>query len=136
MALTDAVDTYGHTLQNVIDTYPGFGDVATGVPITLATSAAADDIIDTAANHGLVAGDAIKFTSLTGGTGLSANTTYIVSSTSLGATTFRVKAFPGGADLGFTADITAGTVAPAGPAVALGQTLAEVTDQINNPAGG
>jgi len=76
----------------------------------LATSAAADDIIDTAAAHGFVAGDAVKFTALTGGTGLVVDTTYYVVATSLGAQTFRVAATRGGTPLGFSADITAGNV--------------------------
>lgn len=134
-ALTDKVDTHGHTLQSVIDAYPGFGDAATGAAIALAVSAAADDIIDTAANHGLAAGDKVRFSALTGGTGLSTGVDYYVSSTSLAATTFRVKAYPGGPDLGFSADITAGTVAQA-DSVAVAQTAAIVQKQIDNPAGG
>jgi hypothetical protein len=129
MALTDPVDTHGHTLADVVATYPGFGDAETGAEITLATSAAADDIIDTTQDHGLVAGDLIRFATLTGGTGLSVGTVYKVSATSLAATTFRITAKEGGADLGFSADITAGTVEPY-TEVALAQTAAEVTAQI------
>jgi hypothetical protein len=51
------------------------------------------------------------FTALTGGTGLTAGRVYWVTATSLAAKTFRVASTPGGAALGFSADITAGTVA-------------------------
>lgn len=81
-----------------------------GTAITLATSAAADDIIDTATPHGFVAGQAVHFTALTGGSGLTVGTIYWVVSTSLGANTFRIAASQGGVALGFTTDITAGTV--------------------------
>jgi len=83
---------------------------STGVAVTLATSAAADDIIDTTTPHGFVSGQPVHFTALTGGAGLTVGTIYWVTPTSLGASTFRVAASPGGADLGFTTDITAGTV--------------------------
>ena len=82
-----------------------------GDEVDLATSAASDDIIDTATPHGLSIGDGIQFTELTGGTGLTADTTYYVVSTSFGASTLRVAATPGGAALGFSADITAGKIA-------------------------
>jgi hypothetical protein len=85
-----------------------------GSTITLATSAAADDIIDTATAHGFVEGQAVKFPTLTGGAGLTAGTTYYVVSTSLGAQTFRVAATPGGAAINFTTDITAGTTVKTG----------------------
>lgn len=78
--------------------------------VTLATSAAADDIIDTATSHGYAALDVVRFVTLTGGAGLSTDTAYYVSATSLGATTFRVSLTSGGAAIGFSTDITAGTV--------------------------
>ena len=111
MALTtDPIDTHGHTVADAVALYGG--EMARGAEVALATSAAADDIIDTGAAHGFVAGDIVVFNELTGGAGLSADTPYQVSSTSLAAQTFRVKAAAGGADLGFTTDITAGNVAP------------------------
>lgn len=73
----------------------------------LAASAAADDQVDFASAHGLVDGDRIKFTALTGGTGLSTGTAYfvqVVSTTAIYVTTVR-----GGTPVNFTADITAGT---------------------------
>ncbi len=79
--------------------------------ITLSTSAAADDIIDTAAPHNFTAGMPVRFKTLTGGTGLTTNTTYYVSATSLAAQTFRVSAaLSPDTPLGFSTDITAGTV--------------------------
>jgi hypothetical protein len=83
---------------------------AVGAAVTLDTSAAADDIIDTATAHGYVAGDKVVFTSLTGGAGLTANQVYYVIAGSLGAQTFKVSATPGGSAVNFTTDITAGTV--------------------------
>lgn len=78
--------------------------------VTLATSLAADDIIDTAAAHGYIAGNRVRFASLTGGAGLSVGTDYWVIAGNLGATTFQVSTTPGGAPVNFTTDITAGSV--------------------------
>lgn len=89
-------------------------DATPGNEVTLATSAASDDIIDTAAAHGFEAGDRVVFTSLTGGTGLETNREYYVVATSLAAQTFRVAETPGGSAVGFTADITAGKVRSSG----------------------
>jgi hypothetical protein len=87
------------------------GVVPSGTAVTLANpSAAADDIIDTAAPHGLSAGDQVVFTALTGGAGLSINTPYFVIAANLAAQTFQVSATAGGAAVNFTTDITAGTV--------------------------
>jgi hypothetical protein len=82
-----------------------------GAETTLATSAASDDIVDTATPHGLSIGDGVQFTELTGGTGLSVDTTYYVVSASFGASTFRIAETPGGTPIGWSADITAGKVA-------------------------
>ena len=78
--------------------------------VTLASSLATNDIINTATAHGYVAGDRIVFPTLTGGAGLVINREYFVSATSLAATTFRPSATSGGAPIDFTTDITAGTV--------------------------
>jgi hypothetical protein len=78
--------------------------------LTLALSAAADDIIDTVTNpNNLAVGDAMSFQTLTGGAGLTINTTYYVIAANLGVTTFQVSATPGGSAVNFTTDITAGT---------------------------
>jgi hypothetical protein len=81
-----------------------------GASVTLATSAAVDDIVDTATAHGFVAGDVVEFPTLTGGTGLTASTQYFVIAANLAAQTFQVSTTAGGAAVNFTADITAGTV--------------------------
>ncbi len=81
-----------------------------GSSITLAISAAADDIIDTTTDHGYAAGDRVVFTSLTGGAGLSTNREYYVIAASLAATTFKVSQTLGGSAVNFTTDITAGAV--------------------------
>lgn len=85
-----------------------------GTAVTLAVSAAADDIIDTATAHGYMAGDKVVFTALTGGTGLTTGRVYYVIAANLAAQTFQVSETAGGAAVNFTADITAGTVQEAG----------------------
>lgn len=82
---------------------------AGGTDVAIQTSAAADDIIDATA-HGFAAGDAVQFTALTGGTGLTTNTRYYVLAASLTADDFKVSETPGGAAVDFTTDITAGSV--------------------------
>lgn len=88
---------------------------ALGTPVSLATSAHADDIFDTAAAHGFSVGDAIVFTSLTGGDATTAalvNRVVWVTATSFAAQTFRPSLTPGGAAITWgTADLSAGTVA-------------------------
>jgi hypothetical protein len=89
-------------------------DLDVGSEITLATSAAADDIIDTAAAHGFVAGDPIVFDGLTGGTGVTEGRVYYVIAANLAAQTFQFSTTAGGAAVNFTSDITAGTVRKGG----------------------
>lgn len=84
--------------------------------VTLTTSAAADNIIDTTAAHGFAAGDRVVFSALTGGAGLDTNTAYYVIAANLGAQTFQVSTTAGGSAVDFTTDITAGTVAESGSA--------------------
>jgi hypothetical protein len=86
------------------------GDTAHIGAIELATSAALDDIIDTAAPHGLAAGDAVVFSALTGGTDLVAGQVYYVIAANLAAQTFQVAETPSGAAALFSTDITAGNV--------------------------
>jgi len=81
-----------------------------GPGITLATSAAADDIIDTTTAHGLTAGAAVEFSGLTGGTGLIAGVAYFVIAANLAGTTFQVSTVTGGTAVNFSTDITAGKV--------------------------
>lgn len=86
---------------------------ALGSPISLSTSAHADDIFD-ATGHGFSVGDAIVFTSLTGGDATTAalvNRVVWVTDTSFAANTFRPSLTPGGAAITWgTADLSAGTV--------------------------
>lgn len=110
-----------------------------GADVSLSTSAASDDIID-ATGHGFSVGDAVVFTALSGGTGLTAGRVYWVTSTSFGANTFRVASTPGGAAIGFTADITAGTVAKVTDTgakfrAALFEASVSVEDATGQPAG-
>lgn len=81
---------------------------------TLATSAAADDELDFAAAHGLSAGDVVVFESLTGGTGLETGVGYTVASV-VDTDTVTLEDSDGNA-VGWTADITAGSVRSGGAA--------------------
>lgn len=87
------------------------GDTAA---VSITTSAAADDIVDTTTAHGYVAGDRVVFTGLTGGAGITAGQEYYVIAAGLGAQTFQFSTTPGGAAFNFTSDITAGTVRKGG----------------------
>jgi hypothetical protein len=90
-----------------------------GPDVALANpSLATDDIIDTATAHGFAVNDVVRFTSLTGGTGLTVGTDYYVISASLASQTFKVSATRGGTAINFTTDITAGNVVRVGTAVA------------------
>jgi hypothetical protein len=113
---TDNIDEKGHTLEDALREYPAVADWGWDTAVTLATSAAADDIIDTATEHGFEAGCPVYFPTLTGGTGLTAATViYYVVATSLAAQTFRVALTPGGSAHVFSTDITAGTVRALSP---------------------
>lgn len=107
--------------------------------IYLATGVAATDII-TATGHDYVTGNAIRFKGLTGGAGLSNDTTYWVRDVS--GSTFKVAATLGGAAINFTTDITAGLVfrpVPAsgwyGVVVGLGVTTSTMFFDVNMQAG-
>lgn len=113
---TDNIDERGNTLADALEEYPSVDDWAWDTPIALATSAAADDIIDTGAAHGFGAGEVVQFPTLTGGAGLTAETIYYVIAANLAAQTFQVSETPGGSAKLFTTDITAGTVATLKPA--------------------
>lgn len=73
---------------------------------TGATGTAATNLISDS-GHGLVAGDRITFSSLTGGAGLVTGTTYYVISSGLTSSVFKVSGTSGGAEVDFTTDITA-----------------------------
>lgn len=66
---------------------------------------AATDLITTSSAHGLVAGNRIKVTAITGGAGLAAATTYFVVAP-VTSTTFKVSATLNGAAIDITTDTT------------------------------
>ena len=107
-----AFDVTRLATASVVSTFIGAARVGKA-PITLATSAAADDIIDTATAHGFKVGDPVRFPTLTGGSGLTAGNLYYVIAANLAAQTFQVSTTPGGSAVNFTTDITAGTVGEA-----------------------
>ncbi len=76
-------------------------------PAFAVTAAHSTDLF-TAAAHGLANGDRVRFPSLTGGTGLTADTGryFVIEAT---ADTFQVSATPGGAAVNFSSDVSAGT---------------------------
>lgn len=73
------------------------------------TGVAATNLISTGAVHGLVAGDRITFSSLTGGTGLSTGVAYYIISSGLTTTAFKVSLTSGGTEVDFTTALTAAT---------------------------
>lgn len=106
------------TGATVIVARRGAGEVtiagSTGVTIRSAastfatvTGAASTNII-TATGSALIAGQVVRFSSITGGAGLSASTDYYVISPS--TNTFKLSATSGGSEIDFTTDITAGTL--------------------------
>lgn len=106
----------------------------------LTTSAHADDIFDTTPDHGLQAGDAVVFSTLTGGDATTAalvGRVVWVISTSLGAKTFRVALTPGGTAVAWgTADISAGTVHKVKTtALSLRQTLFQASITVESATG-
>lgn len=76
-----------------------------GNVVTTATGEA-DTELFTSTAHGLAVGDSIRFQSLTGGTGLSVNTTYFIK-TVPDANSFTLSASKGGATAAFSTDVTA-----------------------------
>jgi hypothetical protein len=71
--------------------------------VTGATATASTDLVNKA-THGLVAGDRIYFTTLTGGTGLSLNTSYYVLASGLTSGAFKVALTAGGTAINITVD--------------------------------
>lgn len=72
------------------------------------TGVAATDVISDA-GHPFINGDQIQFTSITGGTGLTASTVYFVV-TAVAGVSYQLSLTSGGAAINFTTDISAGTV--------------------------
>jgi hypothetical protein len=84
---------------------------SSAAPLSLTTpfGVAATNVLTSTA-HGLVAGTAVKFLTLTGGAGLATGAVYFVIATGLTADNFEVSITPGGAAVDFTTDITVGTL--------------------------
>jgi hypothetical protein len=74
--------------------------------VTGATASAATNLI-TKATHGLVAGDRVTFSTLTGGTGLNTTTTYYVIATGLTSGVFAVSTTSGGSAVDITVNYSA-----------------------------
>lgn len=73
--------------------------------------------------HGLLDGQEVVFTTLTGGTGLTVSTKYYVRDRA--ANTFKVAATRGGAAVAFSTDVTDATVVRTGHGVPTGWTIAK-----------
>jgi hypothetical protein len=110
---TAATTSNGHSQTLSADAAAGATVIKFPTGVALATSAAVDDIIDTATAHGFTAGQRVMFESITGGAGLTALTAYFVIAANLAATTLQVSLTAGGAAIDFTTDITAGVLIPA-----------------------
>lgn len=76
------------------------------VIVSGATAAAATNLV-TKATHGLVAGDRLYFTTLTGGAGLALNTSYYVIASGLTTNDFKVSLTVGGTEVDITTNYTA-----------------------------
>lgn len=79
-----------------------------GVAASAVTGSAATDIISHA-GHSFVADSPVYFSSLTGGTGLTVNTTYYVRTVVAGVS-YQLAASAGGGAINFTSDITAANI--------------------------
>lgn len=126
-ALVGSTHTYAR-VRSTLDVFDtgggtGTGDTASSVTVSNAgislpngagavTAVAATDLF-TKTGHGFDVGQALRFTALTGGTGITAGKTYYVIASGLTANDFKVSATPGGATIDVTADLTAGTVSRA-----------------------
>jgi hypothetical protein len=74
------------------------------------TGVHATDVITTASAHGLAVGDRVIFPTLSGGTGLTAETVAYYVESVPSTTTLKVSATVGGASVNWSADITDGTI--------------------------
>jgi hypothetical protein len=91
------------------------------------TGDAATDVI-TATGHIYPANQAVIFSAITGGAGLSANTVYFVRNPS--GNTFQLSTTSGGAAINFTTNITAGTVIAIQANVAISQNTTETNSAL------
>lgn len=136
-----AIGTIGGTtgtVDNVVPRSNGTGGTTiqdsglivedTIVSFTSVTGDAGTDII-TATGSAFVSGQPIRFTALTGGTGLNTTTNYFVVNPS--GATFQVETSIGGGVVGFTTNITAGTLLT-GHSVSTNVTISENTTATNS----
>lgn len=82
------------------------------------TATASTDLVSIT-NHGLVAGDQVVFTALTGGVGLAVGVSYYVIATGLTTSVFSVSTKPGGTAVDVTTNYTALTAFKLKPPVAI-----------------
>lgn len=122
-AILRADGTGGSTLQN-----SGLVVEDTIVSFTSITGVASTDII-TATGSAFANGQPIRFTALTGGTGLNTTTNYFV--INVAGATFQVSTSLGGGASLFTTNITAGTLLT-GHSVQVNVTLSENTTETNS----
>jgi len=115
--------TSGATLQN-----SGLIVEDTIVSITGITGDALTDVI-TATGSAFANGQPVRFTALTGGTGLNTTTNYFVRDVS--GATFKLETSIGGGAINFTTNITAGTLLT-GHSVSTNVTLSENTTATNS----
>ena len=115
--------TSGATLQN-----SGFIVEDAIVSITGITGDALTDVI-TATGSAFANGQPVRFTALTGGTGLNTTTNYFVRDVS--GATFKLETSIGGGAINFTTNITAGTLFT-GHSVQANVTLSENTTETNS----
>lgn len=122
-AVLRADGTGGATLQN-----SGLIIEDTIVSITGITGDAGTDVI-TATGSAFANGQPVRFTALTGGTGLNTTTNYFVRDVS--GATFKLETSIGGGAINFTTNITAGTLLT-GHSVSTNVTLSENTTATNS----
>lgn len=122
-AILRADGTSGATLQN-----SGLIIEDTIVSITGITGDAGTDVI-TATGSAFANGQPVRFTALTGGTGLNTTTNYFVRDVS--GATFKLETSIGGGAINFTTNITAGTLLT-GHSVSTNVTLSENTTATNS----
>jgi hypothetical protein len=68
------------------------------------------NLFTTVKNHGLTAGRKVRFSAITGGTGLFTDRTYYVIASGLAARTFKLSETLGGTEVDFTTTVTAATL--------------------------
>lgn len=101
-----------------------------GSALPTVTATASTDLVNST-SHGLVAGDTVIFSSLTGGAGLTTDTTYYVIASGLTTNVFKVSLQKNGPAVDITSDASAATAVKAGTALSttlLGDLLQSVYD--------